>query len=140
MDADFRIAAPDTSFWLPEPQWGIATIPAAWFPKMMPWAIASELLLAADRIDAERAYQVGIVNKVVPRDELMQAAETLAARLCSLSPAAVQGMKESMVRASNLDYTALDQITDIVQTRVMNSDDRREGGRAFVEKREANWD
>ena len=45
-----------------------------------------------------------------------------------------------MVRASNLDYTALDQITDIVQTRVMNSDDRREGGRAFVEKREANWD
>ena len=140
MDADFCIAAPDTSFWLPEPQWGIATIPAAWFPKMMPWAIASELLLAADRIDAERAYQVGIVNKVVPRDELMQAAETLAARLCSLSPAAVQGMKESMVRASNLDYTALDQITDIVQTRVMNLDDRREGGRAFVEKREANWD
>ena len=52
LDADLRIAADDVSFWLPEPQWGIATIPAAWFPKIMPWAIASELLLLAERIDA----------------------------------------------------------------------------------------
>ncbi len=65
LDADIRIAADDVSFWLPEPQWGIATIPAAWFPKIMPWAIASELLLLAERIDAQRAYQVGMVNKVV---------------------------------------------------------------------------
>ena len=139
MDADFRIATPDTSFWLPEPQWGIATIPAAWFPKIMPWAIAAELLLAADRVDAKRAYEVGILNKIVEPDALMAEAEKMAARLCALSPEAVQGMKESMVRGSNLDYTALDQITDTVQTRVMNSEDRREGGRAFVEKRVASW-
>jgi enoyl-CoA hydratase/carnithine racemase len=139
MDADFRVATPDTSFWLPEPQWGIATIPSAWFPKMMPWAIASELLLLAERVGAKRAHEVGMINKVVEPDQLMQEAQALAARLCALSPAAVQGMKESMIRASNLDYAALDQITDTVQTRVMNSADRREGGRAFVEKRVANW-
>jgi enoyl-CoA hydratase/carnithine racemase len=56
-----------------------------------------------------------------------------------MSPAAVKGMKELMVRGSNLDYTAVDQVTDFVQTRVRNSEDRKEGGRAFVEKREAVW-
>jgi enoyl-CoA hydratase/carnithine racemase len=139
LDADIRVATEDTSFWLPEPQWGIATIPAAWFPKIMPWAIASELLLLADRVDAERAREVGLINKVVPKDQLMAAAEKIAQRLSDLSPMAVQGMKELMVRGSNMDYTAVDQLTELVQNRVMNSEDRKEGGRAFVEKRTARW-
>ena len=139
LDSDIRIATDDTSFWLPEPQWGIATIPSAWFPKLMPWAIASELLLLAERVNAKRAYEIGLINKIVPKDQLLAEAEKLASRLCELSPLAVQGMKEAMVRASNLDYTAVDQITDGVQTRVMNSEDRKEGGRSFVEKRPARW-
>ncbi|MGH1489369.1 MAG: enoyl-CoA hydratase/isomerase family protein [Acidimicrobiales bacterium] len=139
MDADLRIAADDVTFWLPEPQWGIATIPSAWFPKIMPWAIASELLLLAERVGAQRAYEVGMVNRVVPADDLMAEAERMAERLCALSPTAVQGMKESMVRGSALDYDPLDQVTNIVQTRVMNSEDRKEGGRAFADKRDADW-
>lgn len=139
LDADIRIAADDVSFWLPEPQWGIATIPAAWFPKIMPWAIASELLLMAEPVDAQRAHQVGLVNKVVTPDQLMAEAERAAERICSLSPMAVQGMKESMVRGANLDHSALNQITDWIQTRVMNSDDRKEGAKAFSEKREVEW-
>ena len=139
LDADIRIAAEETSFWLPEPQWGIATIPAAWFPKIMPWAIASELLLLADRVDAERAYQVGMVNKVVARDQLMVEAEKAARRICELSPVAVQGMKELMVRGTTLDYKAIDQITGEVQTRVMNSEDRKEGVKAFADRRKVDW-
>ena len=139
LDADIRIASEDVSFWLPEPQWGIATIPAAWLPRLMPWAIASELLLMAERVDAQRAYQVGLVNKVVAADQLMVEALRAAKRICELSPVAVQGMKELMVRAANLDHSTLDQLTDWVQTRVMNSEDRQEGGRAFVEKRRAEW-
>lgn len=139
LDSDIRIAAEDTSFWLPEPQWGIATIPAAWFPKLMPWAIASELLLLAERVDARRAYEVGLVNKVVPRDRLLAEAEKVADRLAELSPMAVQGMKEAMVRGGNLDYGAIDEITEQVQNRVMNSEQRQEGGRAFVERRPARW-
>ncbi len=139
MDTDIRLATDDVSFWLPEPQWGIATIPAGWFPKLMPWAIAAELLLMAGRIDAKRAYEVGLINKIVPADQLLAEAEKVANRLAELSPMAVQGMKESMVRASNLDYDQVDRITDQVQTRVMNSEDRKEGGRAFVEKRQARW-
>ena len=139
LDTDIRIATEDTSFWLPEPQWGIATIPCAWFPKIMPWAIASELLLLAERISAQRAYDVGLINKIVAKDQLMIEAEKIANRFCELSPVAVQGMKESMIRASSLDYGAIDQITDSVQTRVMNSEDRKEGARAFIEKRAAQW-
>ena len=48
-------------------------------------------------------------------------------------------MKEAMVRASSLDYAAVDQITERVQNRVMNAEDRKEGGRAFVAKRPARW-
>jgi len=69
----------------------------------------------------------------------MAEAEKAAQRLASLSPMAVQGTKELMVRGSNLDYTAVNQPTEFVQNRVMNSEDRKEGGRAFVEKREADW-
>jgi enoyl-CoA hydratase/carnithine racemase len=132
LDADFRIASDDVSFWLPEPQWGIATIPAGWFPKIMPWAIA-------ERVGAARAYEVGILNKIVPKDQLMAEAEKLANRIIELSPVAVQGMKELMVRGSSLDYADIDRITGEVQTRVMNSEDRKEGGRSFVEKRPAVW-
>ncbi len=139
LDADIRIAADDIEMWLPEPQWGIATIPSAWLPRMMPWAVAAELLLLADKVNAERAYQLGLVNRVVPPDQLMAAAEKAAERIVELSPVAVQAMKEMMVRASRLDYTAVDQITGSVLTRSNASEDRREGARAFLEKRKARW-
>ena len=139
LDADYRIATEDVSFWLPEPQWGIATIPAAWFPKIMPWAIASELLLFAERVSAQRAYDVGMINKIVPANQLMAEAEKHAHRICELSPVAVQGMKELMVRGSSLDYGDIDGITGEVQTRVMNSQDRKEGAKAFIEKRAVEW-
>jgi E-phenylitaconyl-CoA hydratase len=80
-----------------------------------------------------------MINKIVEPDQLMKEAERMAQRICELSPVAVQGMKESMVRAASLDYSAVDQITDWIQTRVMNSQDRKEGGRAFNEKRQAVW-
>jgi len=139
MDADIRIATQDTSFWLPEPQWGIATIPCAWFPRIMPWAIASELLLLAERIGAQRAYEVGMLNKIVPEGELMAEAQRMAQRICELSPMAVQGMKECMVKAAALDYPAVDEITATVQNRVMNSEELKEGSRAFIEKRQEQW-
>ena len=139
MDADIRIATDDIQMWLPEPQWGIATIPSAWIPRMMPWGIAAELLLLADKVDAQRAYQLGLVNKVVASDQLMAEAERAAERIIELSPVAVQTMKEMMVRASRLDYTAVDQITGYALTKSNNTEDRREGAKAFVEKRKAQW-
>ena len=95
--------------------------------------------MLAERIDAKRAREAELINKIMPQEELMAKAERMARRLAELSPVAVQGMKESMVRGDGLDYAAIDQITDVIQNRVMNSEDRKEGGRAFVEKRSAVW-
>jgi len=139
LDSDIRIATDDIQMWLPEPQSGAATLPAAWLPRMMPWAIASELLLLTNKIDAQRAYQLGLVNKVVPQDQLMAEAEKAAERICELAPMAVRGMKELMVKASRLDYTAVSQMTAWVQDRVTNSEDRQEGRKAFMEKRKPQW-
>ena len=69
----------------------------------------------------------------------MAEAEKVANRICSLSPVAVQGMKELMVRAFALDYPAINEITEEVQNRVMNSEDRKEGALAFTDKREVDW-
>ena len=61
-------------------------------------------------------------------------AEKVAERIASLSPYCRSRYEGMMVRAASLDYSAVDQITDWVQTRVMNSDDRKEGAKAFAEK------
>ena len=98
-----------------------------------------KLLLQAKRVSAERAYQVGMINQIVPADQLMAEAEKIAHRICSLSPMAVQGMKELMVRAFALDYGPINEITGEVQTRVMNSEDRKEGALAFADRREVEW-
>ena len=79
------------------------------------------------------------MNKVVPRDQLMAEAEKAANRICELSPMAVQGMKELMVRGSTLDYNAINQLTDWVQTRVMNSEDRKAGVKAFALRSKVDW-
>ena len=73
------------------------------------------------------------------REKLTELANAVTERLCELSPRAVQGMKESMVRGAALDYAALDHITNLVQTRVMNSEDRKLGGRVFNDRGTADW-
>jgi len=133
-------------------------VPKAWTPKLIrkiqatnelyhkavgtistPEKFEAKRLIMAERVDAQRAHQVGLVNKVVARDDLMAEAEKAARRICELSPVAVQGMKESMVRGATLDYNAIDQITDWIQTRVMNSQDRKEGVRAFAKREKVDW-
>jgi enoyl-CoA hydratase len=79
------------------------------------------------------------VNKVVAPDPVMAEAERVANRICELSPMAVQGMKELMVRGTTLDYNAINQLTDWVQTRVMNSEDRKRGVKAFSARRKVDW-
>jgi enoyl-CoA hydratase/carnithine racemase len=73
------------------------------------------------------------------RDQLMAEAAELANRICELSPVAVQGMKELMVRGTTLDHHAINQVTEEIQNRVMSSEDRREGVKAFAGRRKLDW-
>ena len=97
---DLRIAAENATFGLPEVTLGI--IPGWGGTQRLPRAIsqakAAELLLMGQRIDAQEAYRIGLVNKVVPASELMATAEEWAGKLCEIPPLAVRAAKEAMIR------------------------------------------
>ena len=72
-------------------------------PNQIPFAIAMEMLLTGDPIDARRAYEVGLINQVVSSsEELMPAAEKMAERILACSPVSVRWSKEQVLRGFNL--------------------------------------
>ena len=132
---DLRVAAEHATFGLGEVRWGL--VPAGGshirFPRQIPWALAMELLLTGDPIDARRAYEIGLVNRVVPADELMPTALKLAARICKNGPLAVRTSKQIAVRSLGLEAGFV--LEKALAAKVFASDDAQEGPRAFAEKR-----
>jgi enoyl-CoA hydratase len=132
---DLRVAAEHASFGLGEVRWGL--VPAGGshirFPRQIPWALAMELLLTGDPIDARRAYEIGLVNRVVPADELMPTALKLAARICKNGPLAVRTSKQIAVRSLGLEPGFV--LEKALAAKVFASEDAVEGPRAFAEKR-----
>ncbi|KAF0119330.1 MAG: enoyl-CoA hydratase/carnithine racemase [bacterium] len=101
---DIRIASDDTRFGLPEV--GLGIIPAAGGTQTLPRVVgqgkALEMLLTNPWVSGEEAYRVGLVNKVVPRDELLQTAEAMARQIASYDPNAVRAAKQAALRGLNL--------------------------------------
>ena len=132
---DIRIAAEQATFSLGEVRWGIIPTGGSHIrlPRQVPWAVAMELLLTGRRIDARRAYEVGLVNEVVPQNELMPAALKWAEAICKGGPLAVQTAKEIAVRALLQEPGFV--LEKALGARVFSSEDAKEGPRAFDEKR-----
>jgi len=132
---DMRIASDKAIFGLGEVKWGV--IPAGGthirLPQQIPWAVAMEMVLAGDNITAERAYQIGLVNKIVPTEQVLPEAMALAERICKNGPLAVRTAKEIMVRSLNSEPGFVLEKT--MADRVFRSEDAKEGPRAFAEKR-----
>jgi len=135
LGTDIRIAAEHATFGLGEVRWGV--IPAGGshirLPRQVPWAIAMELLLTGKTIDAQRAFDVGLINGVVPADQLMPVAMEVAETICMNGPLAVRTAKEIAVRALNLEAGFV--LERALSQRVMRSADAKEGPKAFMEKR-----
>jgi len=133
---DLRVAAEHAKFGLGEVRWGL--VPAGGshirLPRQIPWAVVMEMLLTGEPIDAARAYDIGLVNRVVPADKLMDAARELARQICRNGPLAVRTSKEIAVRGLGLDAGFV--LEKALAARVFASDDAREGPRAFAEKRD----
>ncbi|MEE2677030.1 MAG: enoyl-CoA hydratase-related protein [Myxococcota bacterium] len=136
---DLRVAAEHATFGLGEVRWGL--IPSGGshirFPRQIPWALVMELLLIGEPIDAQRAYEIGLVNRVVPKDELLPTALDLAARICKNGPLAVRTSKQIAVRSLGLEPGFV--LEKALAAKVMGSDDAKEGPRAFAEKRKPNF-
>ena len=101
---DMRIAAFDTKFGLPE--MGLGIIPAAGGTQTLPRAIgrsrALEMLLSNRRISAQEAMQFHLVNRLVPKEELLATAEEMARRIASFNPAAVRYAKQAVHRGMDM--------------------------------------
>jgi len=101
---DIRIASEEAQFGLPEV--GLGIIPAAGATQTLPRAVgrarALEIMLIGDRIDAKRALDIGLVNQVVPRNELLSAAESIARKIVSFDFRAVQSAKQAVMRGLNM--------------------------------------
>ena len=100
---------------------------------------ALELFWTADPIDADRALELGIANRVVPHDELMPETLALADRLAANAPWASALTKRAIYAALNNDATQQAQLEELNQSWLRNSLDAREGARAFVERRDPQY-
>ena len=102
---DFVIASDRAEFGFPEVQIGFPTIQGAIrMPKKVAWHHAMELLLIGDRVDAQRAQEMGLVWKVVEHERLLDEARALAERLCKGAPLAVRATKEVAQRGQELPF------------------------------------
>jgi len=134
---DLRVASEHAVFGTPEARVGL--LPGGGsisrLPRQIPWAKAMEMLLIGDHFSAQDALEMGLLNYVVPHDQLLAKAHELADKLARNGPVAVRKIKEGVIRGSGLSLPEALKIEDEVSVAVMTSKDAREGPRAFKEKR-----
>ncbi len=135
LGTDIRIASEQATFGLGEVKMGLVPLGGTHIrmPRQIGWAMSMELLLTGKNISAQRAYEVGLINEVVPHEELMPTAMKLAERMCRNGPLAMRTAKEIAVRALDLEPGFV--LEKSLGQRVLNSQDAKEGPLAFAEKR-----
>ena len=144
LSADIILAAEHATFALPEINSGtIADAATLKLPKRIPWHIAMELLFTGRWMDAAEAHQWGLVNEVIPPEQLLERAHELAATLAEGPPLVFAAIKEVSRAAENMRFQdALDAITSrqfpTIDT-LYSSEDQLEGAKAFAEKRKPQW-
>jgi enoyl-CoA hydratase/carnithine racemase len=137
---DFVVAADDAQFGMPEVRLGVPTIVGAMrLPRRLNMQHALELLLTGDRVDAERALEIGLAWKVVPRAELLAEARALANRLCQGAPLAVRAVNEIAHRGSNVPWEDAVRMGEAMRRLVGATDDAKEGMIAAREGRSPRW-
>jgi len=135
--ADIRIAAEHATFGQPEITLGI-------FPGMgatqrlrrsLPYNLAAEILLTGERFNAAKALEMGLVNRVVPSQDLMKTALSLAETISRNAPLALRAVKEALLRSYDLPLDQGLRLEGVLRRIVGDTEDAQEGVRAFLEKR-----
>lgn len=134
---DLRIAAENATFGTPEVKIGV--IPG-WggtqrLTQFLPRSKAVELLLLGEIIDAQEAYRIGLVNKVVPLNELMPKAEEWARIIAANAPLAIQAAKKAIIKGADLPLNEGLRLEWELEEELLGSEDFKEGVKAFLEKR-----
>jgi len=141
LSCDLVVAAENAVFGLPEVKRGLfaASGGVLRLPRMIARARALELLLTGDTVDAQTAFSLGLINRVVPLNLLLDTARDLARRICGNAPLAVRETLALARAAFSLPEEQLQARNDAAWARIAASEDAAEGPRAFAEKRPAAW-
>jgi enoyl-CoA hydratase/carnithine racemase len=136
---DLCVAADHATFGITEPKVGRGV---AWSPpmiRMLGSRIATELMLTGRTIDAKRAYEIGFVNKIVPRAELIDASLAMAADIIECAPLSVVAVRQVVRHTLNMGLEAALEVGKQICAPLYVSEDAKEGARAFKEKRKPRW-
>jgi len=134
---DFRIAVSGAKLGFPEV--GLGILPGAGgtqrLPRLVGLGRAKELILTGDLVEAEQAAAMGLVNRVVPREDLARSTKELATKLASRAPVAVRLAKAALNLSARVPLDAGLAYEILAQTVLFETRDKREGTSAFLEKR-----
>jgi enoyl-CoA hydratase len=138
---DIRIACPEAKFAVMEPKRGLfagggTTVR---LPRQIPFPQAMEFLLCADLVPAQRAFEMGLLNAVVPKHQLLDKAYEYARRITANAPLAVQATKRSVMEGLGMQLGDAYKNESRISSTIFQTEDAKEGPRAFAEKRPPVW-
>lgn len=141
LTCDLVVATTRSAFGLAEAKRNLVAGAGGLFrlPRAIGRAAAMEAILTGEPLTAERAYHLGLVNRLCEPGEALSTAMSLAKAICQCAPMAVQESRKIVLAADDGDDATLRKMTDEAMAKVMRSDDLKEGLRAFIEKRPPNW-
>ena len=138
---DMIVASRQAAFGLPEVKRSLVAAAGGLFrlPRAVPRNVALEIALTGDPIDAERAYNLGLVNELVEPGEAVESAVALAERIAANAPIAVWASRRVVLGSAGEGDEVGWRLTDEAFAEILHSEDFAEGPRAFVEKRPPEW-
>jgi len=137
---DLAVAADDARLGTPEVKRGLFPMMiAALIDEVLPKKQAMELMLLGGEVQGARAVELGVVNRVVPRPQVMEAAQALASSLASMSPAVLALGKRAVVLQRDMPFEQKLMFLRDQLTLNLQLEDAAEGVTAFLEKRAPNW-
>ncbi len=138
---DMIVAAKGAKFGLPEVKRGLAAVGGGLMrlPRQMPQRVAMELALTGDMMGSDRAYELGLINEVVDDGTALKAAKAMARRITANAPLSILTAKEIVMESRDWPTGEMFDRQEAYRDPVFNSNDAKEGARAFAEKRSPNW-
>ena len=139
--SDLVVASDRSSFGLAEVKRNLIAAAGGLFrlPRAIGKAPALEVILTGEPLTVQRAYELGLVNKVVSPGEVLDVAIEMAGKIAEAAPLAVQASRRVVLASADHDEEALKKMSNSEMAQVMSSEDTKEGLTAFIEKRAPNW-
>jgi enoyl-CoA hydratase len=141
ISCDLIVTADNSRFGIPEVKRGLAAAAGGLMrlPRQIPARVAMELAITGDFITAQRAYELGLVNQIVPAGTALEAAKALAAKIVANGPLAVAVSKQVILESADWSSAEMWKKQQDLVMPIFGSEDAMEGSIAFAEKRAPNW-